>query len=242
MLGSLIGAGANIIGGLLNRKSQQEANAINQANADRNAAMQAEFAQQGIRWKVADAKAAGIHPLYALGAQTTSFSPVSVGAVGDTSLGNSLANAGQDVSRAINATRTLPERQAAIALTQAQLEGINLDNEIKRTTVASNIQRMVQNANPPAPTIAPDANVPFNVPENKKSEERPPLMLFGSRVMTPPGTSPMKAWEDQIGDDGPLSWLMQLLVGAHTLQHNIAQRFPQTPNKTSVFAPRSYRR
>lgn len=33
-------------------------------NAD---AIQREFAQQGIRWKVEDAKAAGLHPLYALG-------------------------------------------------------------------------------------------------------------------------------------------------------------------------------
>lgn len=38
-------------------------------------ALQREFAQQGIRWRVEDAKAAGIHPLAAVGASGASYSP-----------------------------------------------------------------------------------------------------------------------------------------------------------------------
>ena len=34
-----------------------------------------QFAKRGIQWRVHDAKKAGLHPLAALGAQTTSFSP-----------------------------------------------------------------------------------------------------------------------------------------------------------------------
>lgn len=227
MIGEILGSIGNVVGGLLNRKSAKEANEINRQNAENNIAMQKQFAQEGIRWKVADARAAGVHPLYALGAQTASFAPVSVGATADTSLGNSIASAGQDLTRGINATRTVEERAAAQATTALQLEGLKLDNEIKKTQVASSLQRISQNQNPPLPAIGPmkDANVPFDHPESNKAEERPPLMLFGNRVLTPPSTSPMKAWEDQIGDDGPLSWLAQLAVGAHMIQHNFNQRF-----------------
>ena len=46
------------------------------SEADKNIKYQKQFAQHGIRWKVEDAKAAGLHPLYALGANTHSFTPV----------------------------------------------------------------------------------------------------------------------------------------------------------------------
>lgn len=96
----IIPAAASIIGGLLSQKGNKDA-------GEANAQMQREFAQQGVRWKVADAKAAGIHPLYALGASTPT---ASAAYVGDTSMGNAIANAGQDLSRAWSATRTQPER------------------------------------------------------------------------------------------------------------------------------------
>lgn len=99
-----IGAAAGLVGGLLRDRSGEQA-------ANRNADMQREFAQQGIRWKVADARAAGIHPLYALGASTHMASPVYAGS----SMGDSLANAGQDISRAWEATRTQQERHQELA-------------------------------------------------------------------------------------------------------------------------------
>lgn len=56
-------------------------NQISQDNAARkNAKLQREFAQYGIRYRVADAKAAGIHPLAALGMSPVQASPVAVGA------------------------------------------------------------------------------------------------------------------------------------------------------------------
>lgn len=44
-----------------------------------NLKYQKEFAQHGISWRVDDARQAGLHPLAALGAQVTSFSPSFVG-------------------------------------------------------------------------------------------------------------------------------------------------------------------
>lgn len=197
MIGPIISGIGSLVGGVLGYQGQKQANEIAQQNAERNIQLQKDFAQQGIRWKVEDAKAAGIHPLYALGASTSSFSPVSVGTSNEMApLADMSRNLGQDLGRAVNATRTAPERVEAAKLTALQLEGAQLDNDLKRTQIASSVQRLKQQANPPVP-----ATGPFPVPENAKAEERPPIMLGGSRVQTDPGTSPAKAFEDWLGDD-----------------------------------------
>lgn len=195
-IGPAIAAGANIASGIMSSNAQRDANNANALAAERNIKMQKVFAEEGIRMRVKDARAAGIHPIYALGAQTSTFSPVTVGAVPETGMAAGLANASQDLSRAFNATRTQPERTEALAVTKLQLEGMALDNDIKRATYASAVQRLMQNQNPPIPTTGP-----FVVPEANKSEDRQPIMANGSRVLTDPGTSPAKAWEDQLGDD-----------------------------------------
>lgn len=76
---------------------------------DQNAALQREFAQQGLQWKAADARAAGLHPLAALGGSGYTASPSYI--QGDTgSWANSL---GQDISRALSANQTQPQRDEA---------------------------------------------------------------------------------------------------------------------------------
>lgn len=196
MLGNIIAAGANILGGIMGRDAQKDANAASAAAAANNIKLQKKFAQEGIRWRVKDAKEAGIHPIYALGAQTPSYTPVSQSFTPESGLATGLAAAGQNIGRAVNATRTQPERIEARQFTRLQLEGLQLDNEIKRATFASAVQRLQQNQNPPVPTFGA-----FDVPEKKKAEERQPLMLDGNRVLTDRGTSPGNAWEDQLGDD-----------------------------------------
>lgn len=84
------------------------------SNEDNQSAQEA-FAQHGIRWKVADAKAAGLHPLYALGGSgatyTPSSQPIMTAAEG--------ASLGQNLARAATGA-TDHERQ----MQQAQLEAI----------------------------------------------------------------------------------------------------------------------
>lgn len=122
VLPALIAAGAALAGGMLSSKSQSDANKA-------NIKYQKQFAQEGIQWRVADAEKAGIHPLYALGAQTTSFSP---SVVGDTSMGNALAAAGDNIGRAIAAKSTADELLPVKALT---LERMGLENELLRTQI-----------------------------------------------------------------------------------------------------------
>lgn len=98
-------------------KGAKRSNEFNTAQSSQEYERQKEFAQMGIRWKVEDAKAAGLHPLFALGAQTASYSPVSV----QDSVGPAMAQAGQEYGRAVAATATFQERELArLALRQAQ--------------------------------------------------------------------------------------------------------------------------
>lgn len=146
-LGPTLGVVGDLISSNQEKKNQQ-------ANID----AQKEFAQHGIRWRVQDAIDAGIHPLAALGSPGASFSPVSVG---DTSPGRALSNFGQDVSRAVQATRTRDERALAdlrLASARADLDGKVIDNQIR----ASELRRMNQPGQVPFPdgSMTGDASSP----------------------------------------------------------------------------------
>ena len=187
MLGNIIGAGASLLGGILGQNQAEK-------NAERNIAMQREFAQQGIRWKVADAKAAGIHPLYALGANTTSFSPVSVG----TPLASSLASMGQDVGRAINATTTTPERvsQFAEMAQKLQLDNMALQNQLLASKLAT--QNQVQSA-PPIPSL-PGGYPATETPIDPKLEGQNRMIVGNTEIRAHPGWTPANVAEDQWGE------------------------------------------
>lgn len=149
MLGAVIGAGASILGGVLGSNSQEKAMKM-------QIAAQREFAQQGIRWKVDDAKAAGVHPVYALGAPTHSFSPI--GLPGN-DLGSGIANAGamigQGIDRAAEAKMTAGERIANVESTKLQLMNMGLQNEL----LASQIANTKQAGQPPALPGPSDRNI-----------------------------------------------------------------------------------
>lgn len=150
-----IAVGGNLAGALINKRAAEKANQTNRDLAGFNAEQQEEFAKMGVRWKVADAKAAGIHPLVALGAQTTSFSPVGVGSVADTSVGDAVRNMGQDLSRARTATLSEEERQLStlqIQSAQLDLQGKALDNAIKNSTL-----RKLDQAGPSFPSSGSDS-------------------------------------------------------------------------------------
>lgn len=113
-LGSAIGGAISAVGSLIGGKQRADSQtALNRQQYE----YQKEFAQNGVRWKVADAKAAGIHPLYALGANTTSYSPVSSYGT-DTGTSDAFASLGQGVGRAVSSMMTEPERREAKARQQ----------------------------------------------------------------------------------------------------------------------------
>lgn len=122
------------------------ANAQQYALAQQNIALQREFAQNGIQWRVADAAKAGLSPLAALGATEPNFAPVSAQVFpADTAPRNiglqALAGMGQDLWRsrltgasdndrriASNNLR-LSTAQADLVETQLKLAKLNLAHQ-----------------------------------------------------------------------------------------------------------------
>jgi len=141
ILGALIGGATSLIGGAMQSGAQRDANNANiaaqEAANEKNYQAQKEFAQQGLRWKVEDAKASGLHPLYALGAPTTSFQ-ASYGAAmrqPETGIGEGLVQSGQDIGRAVAATQTNQERAYTAAMSSLSLERATLENDLLRTQI-----------------------------------------------------------------------------------------------------------
>lgn len=197
MLDALLGAGGKVADRLFAVQDRRESQHFASQQLAAQQAAQREFAQMGIRWRVEDAKAAGVHPLYALGAQTHSYSPIAVGGA-DTPATN-FGSMGQDFSRAVNATRTADERTVAYndAIQKLSIERGSLENEVLR----QRLRTMVAGANPA---------LPASVPEADKFEERPKLMA-GGRWNTDPNFVNAEDAEKRYGD------LVQELYGMSVL-------------------------
>lgn len=149
-IGSIAGVAGSLLGG---KQASNAASSNNQLNYEH----QKEFAQHGIRWKAADAKAAGLHPLAAIGGTGASYTPSSsvVGDSGYGSAANYLGDAassfidGQNTKRAQNATATQHERELAdLALERAKLQNRHLEALITSEWAST----MGQPHSPPMPT------------------------------------------------------------------------------------------
>lgn len=132
--------------------ARSESRAIRDA-ARANADAQREFAQMGIRWRVADAEAAGIHPLYAMGAPGANFTPSYIADTPRSDFKRSFGDMmGQNLSRAIAATQTAEERLAD----RLRLEHMGLQNDLLRAQITS----INAPGNPPLPSSGSSNFVP----------------------------------------------------------------------------------
>lgn len=142
-----LGAAGSIAGGLLSQGGGSSS-AATEWLWKKNYEAQKEFAQNGIRWKVDDAKAAGLHPLAALGSGSF-FSPS--GSIGVDQTGGKdyswLGDVGQNVGRAIDAKATAEERAKAEAVNDEanglKLENMRLQNEQIKLDMATQLARDV---------------------------------------------------------------------------------------------------
>lgn len=103
--GAGIGVAGSLLGGFINSKYSDKM-------FNKQADLQREFAQNSIQWRVNDAKRAGIHPLYALGAQGISYQP--------------FYNGGSDVGDGISKASA----QAGDALVQLGVQRQELENRL----------------------------------------------------------------------------------------------------------------
>lgn len=140
-IGGIVGGVGNIVGGILGNKSESAANSANMGFAREQFEYQKELHKNQLQWRVEDAKKAGLHPMAALGLQSSSFSPVSSNMqandyswIGD--LGQSAGYAAmkaKDKGQQKEALE-LASRQATLGLRNMELqnEGIELENEYRR--------------------------------------------------------------------------------------------------------------
>lgn len=133
-IGPAIAAGASLVGSALSARSGSKDRRASISNAQADRDLQREFAQHGIRWRVEDAQAAGIHPLYAMGANVSQASPTQMFVGGGTDY-SGIGRAGQHIGRAVQAGMSNDERTKAKMQT-LQLERGELENELLRSQIA----------------------------------------------------------------------------------------------------------
>lgn len=224
-IGDLIGAGTKIAGGVMSQDSAEKI-------ARENIANQRDFAQHGVSWKVADARSAGISPLAALGASTSSFSNV----VGSDALGQGIADAGQDIGKAVKAQASHEEKELLRAGAKLDIEGKQLDNDIKRAELASKIAKEGP-ATPPFPGInVPDHNVvDGQANSNVFSSGSKPLDYYGNKltrqVLGGRGFQPDARWSDSAVNQNRHGDTIQDIVAPFILdadmKKNLGQYIPE---------------
>lgn len=102
--------------------------------AKKNRLAQERFAREGIQMRVADAEKAGVHPVYALGASTPSYAPVTSGAP------EMIASAGDQIGKGIRNARLdeVQQNLAAAQMTKDYAQAQMYVNEAARIKQAMN--------------------------------------------------------------------------------------------------------
>lgn len=193
-LPAVISAGSQLAGGLIGAKQQKKSMKM-QLRA------QKEFAQQGVRWRVADARAAGISPLAALGAAT--HSP-SFTYTGDT-MGDAIAGAGKAVAAGIQAKEAADmarqSHQAALMEAGSRMRANNAEayRNVKAGDVAaqqhimSTVKRVVQR-------LGSDRAAAAGVSHKDAIGKQKPITTPFGPWRTDPRFSETQEVEDRYGD------------------------------------------
>lgn len=131
-----LGIISEAVGGLADLEIADENRRYARDAEDRAAALQREFAQHGIQWRVADAKAAGIHPVFSMSGGGAAYAPSPV-TINAPSVGDRFSRIGQHFSRAVEAQETpeqktsrhLSEREALSRIRRNEAEAAMFDRQ-----------------------------------------------------------------------------------------------------------------
>jgi hypothetical protein len=127
---AIASAAAGIIGGKISNRDARKQVAQQEA-------IQREFAQYGIRWKVADAKAAGLHPLYATGAAGASYTP----SYYSDAVGPAIARAGGQLASSLSQNTTYKHQKQ-----QQAAERLLRWDQLETQTLATRSQAQLNDA------------------------------------------------------------------------------------------------
>lgn len=236
---SIISAGINVGGKLLGRSKQKispEQHALQQfavEDARKWHAAGGSLAahKSGIRWKVADAKRAGLHPLFALGHQVTAGPSAFISGQAQTGSGGRdvLSGIAGDVADGVanyanaQTARKLERRaeeghQAGLAETLSRIR----KNNAEAAAAASVAARTAQESNYFKPTPLADQLEPRKVKVTGKDLDKPSRAgagtVLGELWHTKPSSS-AEFFEKEYGDVGSVPF--QLLKLWEDLQYNM---------------------
>ena len=222
-----ISAASSLFGGLFKSSSQDKANRANLEAAALDRAQQREFAQSGIQWRVEDAKKAGIHPLYAMGAALPTYSPTSFSSSPSTGFSEGLSSAGQNISRAVQATATHKSRSETHEVEQLQLRNMQLQNDLLATQI-SGLQR--SQIGPPFPSSSAGLVMPGQGDTSGRIIDEPQLR-------TTPHPDQMSSEPGAIVDTG---WAKSGEGYAPVPSENVKQRIEDTFGPEFYWMVRNY--
>lgn len=151
MIGAIAGAA---LGGAASMYLNKRAN-------EQNYNMAKEFAQNGIRWRVEDAKRAGIHPLAALGMSGAAGAPTFVG---DTGMPNALVSMGQSISKKMQDQLT-PEEKELNILNLRMAKSKLAEQDMRNVLLGQEVLEMQKKATAPGvglTEIQPDQKISPN--------------------------------------------------------------------------------
>lgn len=137
-MGTAIGAGLGLLGGITG-------SFFNRDLSERQMAFAREMAQNGIQWRVEDARKAGIHPLYALGAPTFNAPNIMI----EDPLPQAMRESGQQIGHAIGQMQSQSDKLiTALQLDMLQSQARKLKAEagiVEEQELASYNARNSQN-------------------------------------------------------------------------------------------------
>lgn len=130
-----------IVGDLIGAAAQRNANRENRL-------MQEKFASHGVRMRVEDAKAAGVHPLFALGASVPSFSPSAQPIFDSASLGQNIARAATQFSTEERELRSAQLEAVRAGTARDYAQAAAFASEAKRAQQEQNVSLPVAQSFP----------------------------------------------------------------------------------------------
>lgn len=142
-IAALIGAGTAIVGGAMKNDAASVAQGQAVDHSANQSAMQMHLAQHGVTMRARDIMNAydqtGLHPLALMGVSAPSYTPTNYVGTANDAFGDAIQLGGQNVSRAVMATKGVDERDRAfmdasrsISLQKGHLELQLLASQIRR--------------------------------------------------------------------------------------------------------------
>lgn len=206
----------NFISGNSAQKSNEGLAANNIAfqkeQAELERARQKEFAQMGIQWRVADAKAAGVHPLAALGASGAASSPITVSG-GDPPYRKPASISGIDdflseqMGQNLTRARTTQLTPAAAEMEGLALERARKENQLLDARIAAQWSSVL--GQPPTPAMPGGGPGVFTSPvmDNR------PRVVPRDLVKVEPGKVTSSRRDDVGTEAGPTPFLKDYNLG-----------------------------